>query len=268
MGATRIGIMGIAGFMGRMVAKQVHEDPEASISGGTVLPGSAEEGIEIAELCTLHGETVITVSDPRIVISKSDVVIDFTFPEATVTHALIAAECGTAFVAGTTGLTPEQEAGLARAAESISLVYAPNMSLGVNLLFDLVQKVAAVLDDSYDIEIVEMHHRRKIDAPSGTALGLGKAAAAGRGVSLDEKGVLSREGITDARDQGQIGFATLRGGDVVGEHTVIFAGPDERIELTHKAASREIFAAGAVRAGMWATGRKPGFYSMTDVLGI
>ncbi|WP_193172406.1 4-hydroxy-tetrahydrodipicolinate reductase [Nisaea nitritireducens] len=268
MGTTKIGIMGAAGFMGRMIAKQVHEHPKAAISGGTVLQGSAEEGIEIAELCQLHGETVKTVSDPRSVISASDVVIDFTLPEVTVAHARIAAECGTAFVAGTTGLTPEQEADLAEAAKTIPLVYAPNMSLGVNLLFDLVNKVAAALDDSYDIEIVEMHHKRKIDAPSGTALGLGKAAAAGRGVSLDEKGVLSREGITGAREEGQIGFATLRGGDVVGEHTVIFAGPNERIELTHKATSRDIFAAGAVRAGIWAAGRKPGFYSMKDVLGI
>ncbi|WP_323797907.1 4-hydroxy-tetrahydrodipicolinate reductase [Nisaea sp.] len=268
MGTTKIGIMGVAGFMGRMIAKQVHEHPKAVISGGTVLQGSAEEGVEIATLCQLHGEMVKTVSDPRSVISASDVVIDFTLPEVTVAHARIAAECGTAFVAGTTGLTPEQEADLAEVAKTIPLVYAPNMSLGVNLLFDLVKKVAAALDDSYDIEIVEMHHKRKIDAPSGTALGLGKAAAAGRGVSLAEKGVLSREGITGAREEGQIGFATLRGGDVVGEHTVIFAGPNERIELTHKAASRDIFAAGAVRAGIWAARRKPGFYSMTDVLGI
>lgn len=268
MGKTKVGIMGIAGFMGRMIAKQVHENPAAEISGGTVLQGSAEEGVEIAELCQLEGVTVKTVSDPRAVISSSDVVIDFTLPAVTVEHARIASECGTAFVAGTTGLTPEQEAALADAAKNIPLVYAPNMSLGVNLLFDLVKKVAGALSDDFDIEIVEMHHKRKIDAPSGTALGLGKAAAEGRGVSLDDKGVLSREGVTGAREAGQIGFATLRGGDVVGEHTVIFAGQNERIELTHKATSRDIFAAGAVRAGIWAAGRKPGLYSMADVLGL
>lgn len=268
MGTVKIGIMGVAGFMGRMIAKQVHENPKAILSGGTVSPGSAHEDIEISKLCQLSGETVRTVSDARAVISGSDVVIDFTLPDVTVSNARIAADCGTAFVAGTTGLSAEQESFLEEAAKTIPLVYAPNMSLGVNLLFDLVKKVAGALDDSFDIEIVEMHHKRKIDAPSGTALGLGKAAAAGRGVSLDEKGVLSREGITGPREAGQIGFATLRGGDVVGEHTVIFAGPNERVELTHKAASRDIFAAGAVRAGIWVAGRKPGFYSMADVLDI
>lgn len=268
MGTTKIGIMGISGFMGRMIAAQVHGNPEAEISGGTVSPGSASEGVDIAVLCQLNSAPGKATSDARSVIEEADVVIDFTLPDVTVAHARIAAACGTAFVAGTTGLTPAQEAALAEAAESISLVYAPNMSLGVNLLFDLVKKVAASLDDSFDIEIVEMHHKRKIDAPSGTALGLGKAAAAGRGVSLDEKGVLSREGITGPREAGQIGFATLRGGDVVGEHTVIFAGPNERIELTHKAASRDIFAAGAVRAAIWAAGRKPGLYSMANVLGL
>lgn len=268
MGTTKIGIMGISGFMGRMIAAQVHGNPEAEISGGTVSPGSTSEAVDIAVLCQLDGAYGKTTSDARSVIAEADVVIDFTLPDATVAHARIAAECGTAFVAGTTGLTPEQESALAEAATSISLVYAPNMSLGVNLLFDLVKKVAGALDDSFDIEIVEMHHKRKIDAPSGTALGLGKVAAAGRGVSLDDKGVLSREGVTGPREAGQIGFATLRGGDVVGEHTVIFAGPNERIELTHKAANRDIFAAGAVRAAIWAAERKAGLYSMADVLGL
>lgn len=268
MGGTRIGIMGIAGFMGRMIAKQVHETPETEIAGGTVLKGSAEEGIEINAICGVESATGKATSDASSVFAAADVVIDFTAPEATLAHARLAAEAGTAFVVGTTGLSPEQESELAEAATRIPVVYAPNMSLGVNLLFDLVKKVAAALDDRYDIEIVEMHHRRKVDAPSGTALGLGKAAAAGRGVTLEEKGVLSREGVTGPREDGQIGFATLRGGDVVGDHTVIFAGPNERIELTHKAASREIFAAGAVRAATWAAGRKPGLYAMSDVLGL
>lgn len=268
MGTVKIGIMGVAGFMGRMIAKQVHQTANATLAGGTVLPGSAEEGIEIAKLSGFDGDTPKTVPDAATVFAAADVVIDFTSPEATVAHAALAAKTGTAFVVGTTGLTSAQESELAEAAKQIPLVYAPNMSLGVNLLFDLVKKVSAALDESFDIEIVEMHHRRKVDAPSGTALGLGKAAAAGRGVTLEEKGVLSREGVTGPRESGQIGFATLRGGDVVGDHTVIFAGPNERIELTHKAASREIFASGAVRASLWAAGRKPGLYAMSDVLGL
>lgn len=268
MGTVKIGIMGVAGFMGRMIAKQVHLAAGAELAGGTVLKGSAEEGIEIARLAGFDGASPKTTSDAAEVFAASDVVIDFTIPEVTVAHAALAASAGTAFVVGTTGLNKDQEAELAEAAKKIPLVYAPNMSLGVNLLFDLVKKVAAALDESFDIEIVEMHHKRKIDAPSGTALGLGKAAAAGRGVTLDEKGVLSREGVTGPREAGQIGFATLRGGDVVGEHTVIFAGPSERIELTHKATSREIFASGAVKAAIWASGRKPGLYAMSDVLGL
>ncbi|WP_420402984.1 4-hydroxy-tetrahydrodipicolinate reductase [Nisaea sp.] len=268
MGTVKVGIMGVGGFMGRMIAKQVHQTEGAALAGGTVLKGSAEEGVEIAKLSGFEGDTPETTSDAMPVFAAADVVIDFTAPEATVAHARLAAASGTAFVVGTTGLTPDQETELAQAAKRIPLVYAPNMSLGVNLLFDLVKKVAAALDESYDIEIVEMHHRRKVDAPSGTALGLGKAAAAGRGVTLEDKGVLSREGVTGARESGQIGFATLRGGDVVGDHTVIFAGPNERIELTHKAASREIFASGAVRAALWAAGREPGLYAMPDVLGL
>lgn len=268
MGAIRVGIMGVAGFMGRMIAKQVQDNPGAVLSGGSVLPGSAEEGVEINTLLGRSESSPKTVTDPRQVFAESDVVIDFTAPNASLAHARIAAETGTAFVVGTTGLSAADEAELADLGTRTAIVYSSNTSLGVNLLFDLVKKVAATLDDSFDIEIVEMHHRRKVDAPSGTALSLGKAAAAGRGVTLDEKGVLSREGVTGPREAGQIGFATLRGGDVVGEHTVIFAGAGERIELTHKAASRELFAAGAVKAALWVSGRKPGLYSMADVLGL
>jgi len=268
MGTVRVGIMGVGGFMGRMIAKQVQQTEGTVLAGGSVVPGSPEEGIEISKLSGFEGDTPKTTSDAAKVFAAADVVIDFTAPEATVAHAELAAASGTAFVVGTTGLTPAQEDVLAQAAKRVPVVYAPNMSLGVNLLFDLVKKVAATLDESFDIEIVEMHHRRKVDAPSGTALGLGKAAAAGRGVTLEDKGVLSREGVTGPREAGQIGFATLRGGDVVGDHTVIFAGPNERIELTHKAASREIFASGAVRAAIWAAGRTPGLYAMPDVLGL
>jgi 4-hydroxy-tetrahydrodipicolinate reductase len=171
-------------------------------------------------------------------------------------------------VVGTTGLKPEHEAALDEAAAKVAVVQAANMSVGVNLMLGLARQVAAILDDGFDIEIVEMHHRHKVDAPSGTALALGKAAAAGRGVALDDVAVRARDGMIGPRPKGQIGFATLRGGDVVGEHTVVFAGEGERIELTHKASSRAIFARGAVRAALWTQGRPPGRYSMRDVLGL
>ncbi|MBO6783158.1 MAG: 4-hydroxy-tetrahydrodipicolinate reductase, partial [Alphaproteobacteria bacterium] len=183
-------------------------------------------------------------------------------------HAALAGEHGCALVAGTTGLEESHRAALQSASEQVPVVWASNMSSGVNLLFALTRQVARALDPDFDIEIVEMHHRHKIDAPSGTALSLGEAAAAGRGVDFDAEKLLSREGITGERGRGRIGFATLRGGDVVGEHTVVFAGAGERIELTHRATDRGIFARGAVRAALWTRGRAPGFYAMADVLGM
>ena len=208
------------------------------------------------------------MTDDLAAVLACDVAIDFTQPEATLAYAARAAAHGTSLVIGTTGLNAEQEAALAEHARSTAIVYAPNMSLGVNLLLAVVEQVSAALDDAWDIEIVEMHHNRKVDAPSGTALGLGRAAATGRGRVFDEVAVLSREGMTGPREQGQIGFATLRGGDVIGDHTVVFAGAGERVEIGHKASGREVFAAGAVRAARWAAGREPGLYSMRDVLGI
>lgn len=268
MADVRIGVVGVTGHMGRMVARQVAATEGCLLSAGSERSGSAAIGRTVEAVCGIEGVDVVIADDAAAVFAASDAVIDFTVPAASVVHASLAAATGKALVVGTTGLEKEQETVLAEAAGKTPIVYAPNMSLGVNLLFDLVRRVAAALDPAYDIEIVEMHHRRKIDAPSGTALGLGRAAAAGRGVSLEAMGVLSREGITGPRQPGQIGFATLRGGEVVGDHTVIFAGPGERIELTHKAAGREIFAAGAVRAARWAVGRKPGLYTMSDVLGL
>jgi 4-hydroxy-tetrahydrodipicolinate reductase len=206
--------------------------------------------------------------DPGALFACSDVVIDFTSPQATVRHARLAASHGVALVVGTTGLGPADFEVLKSAAQSVAVVQAANMSVGVNLLLGLTRQVASILADAYDIEIVEMHHRHKVDAPSGTALALGWAAADGRGVDLDAVSQRVRDGIIGARRQGDIGFATLRGGDAVGEHTVIFAGDGERIELSHEGTSRAVFAHGAIRAALWTAGQPPGLYSMRQVLGL
>src|SRR6185436_11526194 len=199
------------------------------------------------------------VSDAGAAIGGADAVIDFTVPAATVEHARVAAEKGVSMVIGTTGLDPQQTAAIHEAAR---------MSLGINILLALVEKTASMLDPAYDIEVLEMHHRHKIDAPSGTALALGRAAAAGRGVKLEEVWRKSRDGHTGARPSGEIGFATLRGGEEVGVHTVMFAAAGERLELSHRAFSRETYASGAVRGALWLQGKTPGLYGMKDVLGL
>jgi 4-hydroxy-tetrahydrodipicolinate reductase len=200
--------------------------------------------------------------------AKGEAILDFTSPKATVEFASLAAKAGIAHIIGTTGLEPDDFAALRDAARSATIVQSGNMSLGVNLLAGLVQRAAAALDEDFDIEIVEMHHRMKVDAPSGTALLLGEAAANGRAIDLAQRSERGRDGITGKRTPGDIGFASLRGGTVVGEHTVTFAGPLERIELTHRAEDRSIFARGAVKAALWARGRPAGYYSMADVLGL
>lgn len=264
----RLGILGCAGRMGRMLVAEVLNTEGCTLSGGTEPPGGAHLGADPASLAGFPASGLVIGDDPRALFQASDAVIDFTSPAATVAHAAMAAETGTALIIGTTGLSAEQQATIATAADRTALLMAPNMSVGVNLLFALTQRVAATLGIDYDIEIVEMHHRHKVDAPSGTALGLGRAAAAGRGVALDQVKETVRDGITGARQPGTIGFATLRGGDVVGDHTVIFASEGERLELTHKASSRTLFARGAVRAALWCGGKPPGLYSMADVLGL
>ncbi len=265
---VNIGIAGCAGRMGRMLAAAVLETPAARLVGGTERPGHEAIGIDLGILAAAAPAGAAITGDAETMFAAADVVIDFTTPALIAEHVRLAAGHGTALVVGTTGLEPEHEAALDAAAAKVAVVQAANMSVGVNLLLGLARQVATILDESFDIEIVEMHHRHKIDAPSGTALALGKAAADGRGVALDEVAARVRDGITGARPRGQIGFATLRGGDVVGEHTLIFAGEGERIELTHKASSRAIFARGAVRAALWTEGRRPGRYSMRDVLGL
>jgi 4-hydroxy-tetrahydrodipicolinate reductase len=263
-----ITIVGASGRMGKMLLRAVAEAEHCHLVGAVARDGSDLLGQDAGAVAGLAPNGVYLVADPAGAIAKSDAVIDFTTPEATVGFARLCAQAGAAHIVGTTGLEESHVAALEKAARHVPVVYAPNMSVGVNLLLGLTQKVAATLGPEYDIEIVEMHHRHKVDAPSGTALGLGHAAARGRGVDHDEAAILSREGQTGPRPDGAIGYATLRGGDVVGEHTVVFAGPGERIEITHKASDRAIFAQGAVRAALWSQDQKAAVYSMADVLGL
>jgi 4-hydroxy-tetrahydrodipicolinate reductase len=268
MADMRIGVVGAAGRMGGAVVRQVAGTGGCAVVAASEIAGSAAIGRDAGELAGIGPLGVAVTDDASALFGNVDAVIEFSAPGPTVAHAGDAAAAGCIHVVGTTGLDKDQEAALREAGRKAPIVYAPNMSLAVNILFALTRQVAKMLDDDFDIEIVEMHHRHKVDAPSGTALALGRAAAAGRGVSLDDAGVLSREGQAGARARGAIGFAALRGGDVAGEHSVIFAADGERIELTHKATSRRIFARGAVRAALWARDRDPGLYTMFDVLDL
>ncbi len=264
----RIGIVGADGRMGQTLVRAVVAAEGCELIGAISKHDSPAEGMDAGMVAGLDPCGVRIGEDPVPLFADADAVIDFTTPDATVGYAALAAQGKTVHVIGTTGLDAGQEEALRKAARHTQIVYAPNMSMAVNLLFAVVKQVAEVLDEEFDIEILEMHHRHKVDAPSGTALGLGRAAAEGRGVDLEERSVRSRDGHTGARKPGDIGFATLRGGDVVGDHSVIFAGPGERLELSHRAAGREIYARGALRAALWAHGKPPGLYGMTDVLGL
>lgn len=265
MAQVKIGVLGCNGRMGRAVVRAVVERADAIVSGGTARNGA---GQDVGAMAGLEPLGIKVASDAETVFAACDAVIDFTLPQATAGHANLAATTGTAYVVGTTGLGGAEQAAIDEAAKFVPVVQAANFSLGVNLLASLVRQAARALDEEFDIEIAEMHHRHKLDAPSGTALMLGRAAAEGRGVTLDEVADRGRDGHTGARTPGHIGFAALRGGDVAGDHTVMFAGPQERLELTHRAGDRMIFARGAVRAALWAKGRAPGLYGMTDVLGL
>ena len=263
-----IAVTGVSGRMGQMLVRAIAEREDATLAGATERPGHPWIGRDLGE--AMGGKaTGITVSDdPLPVFAGVRAVLDFTAPEATVAHADIAAQARLVHVIGTTGFGDEDLARISAAARHATVIRAGNMSLGVNLLTVLTAKVAAALDPDFDIEIVETHHRHKVDAPSGTALMLGQAAAEGRGVELAEVADRGRDGHTGARRRGDIGFAAIRGGDVVGEHEVIFAGMGERIVLRHIASDRMIFARGAVKAALWGRSRKPGEYSMIDVLGL
>jgi len=265
---TRLVIAGAGGRMGRALIHAVAATKGVILAGAVDAAGSAVIGRDSGELAGLGHNGVTVVSDVAPLLQSADGLIEFTIPAATLVFAELTAAAGIVHVIGTTGHSAEEDAIIAEAARRAVIVKSGNMSLGVNLLAALTKRVAKTLGADYDIEIVEMHHNKKIDAPSGTALLLGRAAAEGRGIDLAKRAVRGRDGVTGARRSGDIGFASLRGGTVVGEHTVMFAGPAERIELTHRAEDRMIFARGALHAASWARGKKPGLYTMADVLGL
>jgi 4-hydroxy-tetrahydrodipicolinate reductase len=268
MSQMRIVVAGAAGRMGRMLIQTIHQTEGASLAGAIERVGSPALGQDAGLLAGVGANGVLITDKPLEAIVHADAVIDFTTPATTVELAALAAQARITHVIGTTGLAASDLEKIDAAARHAVVVRSGNMSLGVNLLAGLVKRVAATLGEDFDIEVLEMHHRMKVDAPSGTALLLGEAAAQGRKINLDEHSQRVRDGHTGARTPGDIGFATLRGGTVVGDHTVIFAGPSERLELSHKAEDRGIFARGAVRAALWGKGRKPGHYAMADVLGL
>ncbi|MEJ2036593.1 MAG: 4-hydroxy-tetrahydrodipicolinate reductase [Maritimibacter sp.] len=261
-------INGASGRMGQMLVKVVNESPKARLVGALERPGHDWIGRDIGEAMGGAALGVTVTDDPLEAMAKAQAVIDFTAPAATVPLADIAAQARAVHVIGTTGLSGEDIARLDAAARHAIIVRAGNMSLGVNLLVQLTKKVAAALDESFDIEIVEAHHKHKVDAPSGTALMLGEAAAEGRGVDHDAMADRGRDVITGAREAGHIGYSAIRGGDIIGEHDVIFAGEGERITLRHVASDRALFARGALKAALWGVDQKPGAYDMLDVLGL
>ena len=264
----KIAVMGVAGRMGQELVRAVHEAEGCTIVGGAEQPDSPCIGTDVGTLSGIGPLGIAVTADPLELIARAEGILDFTTPKATVEFAGLAANARIVHVIGTTGLSESDESHIAAAARHAPIIKAGNMSLGVNTLVAIARRVAEALDDSFDIEIVEMHHRDKVDAPSGTALMLGAAVAEGRSINLKDRSIWDRDGVTGVRPRGDIGFVSLRGGSVVGEHKVIFAGPGERIELTHRADDRTIFARGAVKAALWGRGMAPGIYSMSDVLGL
>ena len=264
----KIAITGVSGRMGRMLVQQVDASDSAVLAAVVERPGHDWIGRDLGEVLGGAARGLTVQDDIAKALKVAEAVIDFTAPAATIRFAQAAAKAGAIHVIGTTGMTADEIAQLAAPAERATIVRAGNMSLGVNLLVQLTKRVAAALDDDYDIEIIEAHHNQKVDAPSGTALMLGEAAAEGRGVQLKDVADRGRDGITGARKKGDIGFVAVRGGDIVGEHDVLFAATGERIVLRHMATDRAVFARGAIKAAVWARGRAPGAYDMLDVLGL
>lgn len=264
----KVVVTGVSGRMGQMLVETMAASDRAVLSGALERPGHDWIGRDLGAAMG-RGESGLIVSDDvAATFAGADAVIDFTAPAATIAFAKAAAAAGVAHVIGTTGMTDAEILQLAAPAEQTVIVRAGNMSLGVNLLVQLTKRVAAALDEDYDIEIIEAHHNRKVDAPSGTALMLGEAAAEGRGVALEDVSERARDGITGAREPGRIGFTAIRGGDIVGEHDVMFATTGERITLRHVASDRVVFARGALKAALWTRGKAPGGYDMLDVLGL
>lgn len=265
---TKVIVAGAAGRMGQRIGYMVNENPQLTYGGAFEAPGSEAIGLDAGEVGGWGKNGVIIQEGLEAVIDAGDVIIDFTFHKATMEFAKLAAEHSTAMVIGTTGLTLENLAELTERSKNFPCVQAPNMAVGVNVLFKLAAKTASILGDDYDIEIIESHHNKKKDAPSGTALKLGEMAAQGVNRDLAEVGVYERYGMIGARTKKEIGIQTIRAGDIVGEHTIYFAGQGERIEITHRAHSRDNFAKGAAVAAAWVVGKENGMYNMFDVLGL
>jgi 4-hydroxy-tetrahydrodipicolinate reductase len=268
MSDMRLIVAGAGGRMGRALVRAIADTKGAVLAGALEAPGSELLGKDAGVLAGLPANGIKLSADLWSLSSNADGILDFTVPAATIANVAIAAERGLVHVIGTTGLSGSDDAVIKSVTNRAVVVKSGNMSLGVNLLAALVKRVAHALDAGFDIEILEMHHKAKIDAPSGTALMLGEAAAAGRGIALADHSARGRDGVTGARKTGDIGFASLRGGTAAGDHSVIFAGPSERLTLSHHAEDRMIFAHGALKAALWAHGRNPGLYSMADVLGL
>jgi 4-hydroxy-tetrahydrodipicolinate reductase len=266
--STGVTITGASGRMGQMLISQINASPKHHLVGAVERAGHDWIGQDVGQAMGGAALGVIVTDDPLDPFSQSQAIIDFTAPAATLKFAALAAQARAVHVIGTTGMSADEIAALEPAARHAVIVRAGNMSLGVNLLTQLTKQVAAALDADYDIEIIESHHNQKVDAPSGTALMLGEAAAAGRGVALADVSDRGRDGITGARKSGDIGFTAIRGGDIVGEHDVMFAAAGERIILRHIASDRTVFARGALKAALWGQGRAPGQYDMLDVLGL
>jgi 4-hydroxy-tetrahydrodipicolinate reductase len=268
MSEMRLIVAGAGGRMGRALVRVISETQGAVLAGALEAPGSELLDKDSGVLAGLPANGVPLSADLWSMSANADGILDFTVPSATIANVAIAAQRNLVHVIGTTGLSSSDDAVIKSVTSRATVVKSGNMSLGINLLAALVKRVAKSLDENFDIEILEMHHRAKIDAPSGTALMLGEAAAEGRGVALDAHSARGRDGVTGARRPGDIGFASLRGGTATGDHRVIFAGAMERIELSHHAEDRTMFAQGAVKAALWARDKKPGLYTMSDVLGL
>jgi 4-hydroxy-tetrahydrodipicolinate reductase len=268
MARVKMGVVGCGGRMGRRLIAEIAATPGCAVAGGSEAPGSGYINQDIGELAGIGRIGIPIGENVEKLMRDSEVVLEFTSPDATAAHAALAAGLGKPMVIGTTGLSAEQGEVVREAARAVPIVWSPNMSVGMNVMLVVVEEVARRLDADWDVEIFEMHHRGKIDAPSGTALALGRAVASGRGAAFDEVAQRARDGITGPRRRGDIGFAALRGGDAVGDHHVIFAGDGERLEFVHRATTRAIYAKGAVRAALWVVGRPPGLYGLREVLGL
>ena len=263
-----VAVVGATGRMGRAVIRCLADTQDMRLAGAVTEATDPALGQDAGEVCGLQAAGVALTDDPRAGLRSAQVAVDFTLPSATESNVAAAAAGGVALVVGTTGLAPEQTAALQSGAERIPIVYARNMSIGMAVFKDLVGRAAAALDDDYDVEILDAHHAQKVDAPSGTALELGERVAAARGQPLARLAVYARHGHTGPRERGTVGFSVVRAGRIVGDHSVLFAGAEERVELVHRAADRAVFARGALRAAGWVVGRSPGMYSLEDVLGL